>query len=71
MWDEELERGGIMSACSLGGTAFLPVVFGDIVRIDGISNVEKYWQVLIHYAIPSGKELSWSFSASQWSQAHC
>ena len=28
---------------------------GDIVRIDGITNAEKYRQVLIHYAIPSGK----------------
>ena len=30
---------------------------GDIVRIDGIINAEKYRQVLFHYAIPSGKHL--------------
>ena len=30
---------------------------GDLVRIDGIMNVEKYRQILIHYAIPSGKHL--------------
>ena len=28
---------------------------GDIVQIDGIINAEKYIQVLIHSAIPSGK----------------
>ena len=28
-----------------------------IVRIDGIVNAEKYRQVLIHHAIPSGKRL--------------
>ena len=28
---------------------------GDIVRIDGITNAEKYRQDLINYAIPSGK----------------
>ena len=27
------------------------------VRIDGIANSEKYRQVLINYAIPSGKHL--------------
>ena len=30
---------------------------GDIVRIDGIMNAEKYRQVLIHHAILSGKRL--------------
>ena len=30
---------------------------GDIVRIDGIMNAEKYRKVLIHHAIPSGKNL--------------
>ena len=29
----------------------------NIVRIDGIMNAEKYRQVLIHHAIPSGKRL--------------
>ena len=28
---------------------------GDIVRIDGITNAEKYRQLLFNYAIPSGK----------------
>ena len=30
---------------------------GDIVCIDGILNAKKYWQILIHDAIPSGKHL--------------
>ena len=30
---------------------------GDLVRIDGIVNTEKHRQILIHYAIPSGKRL--------------
>ena len=30
---------------------------GDLVRIDGIMNAEKYRQILIHHAIPSGRRL--------------
>ena len=30
---------------------------GDLVRIDGIMNAEKYKQILIHHGIPSGKRL--------------
>ena len=30
---------------------------GDFVRIHGITNVEKYSQVLMNYAIASGKHL--------------
>ena len=41
-----------MSACDVG----------DIVQIDGITNAAKYRQVLIHYAIPSGKCLIGFFS---------
>ena len=28
---------------------------GDLVRIDGIMNAKKYWQILIPHVIPSGK----------------
>ena len=28
---------------------------GDLVRIDEIMNADKYRQILIHHAIPSGK----------------
>ena len=30
---------------------------GDLAGIDGIMNAEKYRQILIHHAIPSGKRL--------------
>ena len=30
---------------------------GDLVRIDGIKNAEKYWQILIRHAFPSGQRL--------------
>jgi hypothetical protein len=31
--------------------------FGDLVRINGLLNAEKYRQILIHHAIPSGRHL--------------
>ena len=59
---QDLERVGRMSACGLqwnilvwGCISAIDVV--DIVQIDGIMNAEKYRQVLIHHAIPSGKHL--------------
>ena len=30
---------------------------GNLVRIDGIMNAEKYRQILVHHAVPSGKRL--------------
>ena len=33
MWEDKLERGGTMSACSLGGVAFLPVVLGILSKL--------------------------------------
>ena len=30
---------------------------GDLVRINGILNAEKYRQILIHHAIPSGRRM--------------
>ena len=30
---------------------------GDLIRIDGIMNAEKYWQILFNRAIPFGKRL--------------
>ena len=45
-WNNELWWGCISAS-----------VVDDIVRIDGITNAEKYREVLIHYAIPSGKRL--------------
>ena len=30
---------------------------GDIIQIDGITNTQKYRQVIINYAIPSGTHL--------------
>ena len=46
-----------MSACSLGGAEFLPVVLGILSELMGSRMLKQYRQVLINYAIPSGKRL--------------
>jgi hypothetical protein len=36
---------------------FISANVGDLVRINGLLNTEKYRQIFIHHAIPSGKRL--------------
>lgn len=61
MWEEELESDGRMSASvkHCGGSVLVwgcisASGVGNIVQIDAIMNAEKYRQVLIYHAIPSG-----------------
>ena len=37
---------------------------GDLFKIDDIMNAEKYRQILIHHAVPSGRQLVVQISSS-------
>ena len=47
---EELERGGTLSACSLGGAAFLPVVLGILSELM-ITNVQTDFNQLMSFLL--------------------
>ena len=53
LWPSVKHGGGSVLVCGCISASGA----GDIVRIDGIMNAEKYRQVLIHHAIPSGNHI--------------
>ena len=67
MWEEETRNSSKICVCkrqksveegqSKSGGCISAGGFGDLIKIDGIMNAEKYRLSLFHHAVPSGRRL--------------